>query len=41
LVESCERHGIPLTNAGRAIEAFEIDPEVSQTLSQTAFCRSP
>ena len=27
LVESCERHGIPLTEAGRAIQAFEIDPE--------------
>lgn len=26
LVESCERHGIPLANAGRAIQAFEIDP---------------
>ena len=27
LVESCERHGIPLSGAGRSIQAFEIDPE--------------
>ncbi len=30
LVESCERHGIPLTEAGRAIQAFEIDPEAAE-----------
>lgn len=30
LVDSCERHGIPLTNAGRAIQAFEIDPEAAE-----------
>ena len=30
LVESCERHGIPLTEAGRAIRAFEIDPEAAE-----------
>jgi hypothetical protein len=30
LVESCERHGIPLTNAGRAIQAFEIDPAAAE-----------
>jgi adenine-specific DNA-methyltransferase len=30
LVESCERHGIPLTSAGRAIQAFEIDPEAAE-----------
>lgn len=30
LVESCERHGIPLTDAGRAIQAFEIDPEAAE-----------
>jgi adenine-specific DNA-methyltransferase len=30
LIESCERHGIPLTEAGRAIQAFEIDPEAAE-----------
>ena len=30
LVESCERHGIPLTDAGRAIQAFEIDPGAAE-----------
>ena len=30
LVESCERHGIPLTEAGQAIQAFEIDPEAAE-----------
>ena len=30
LVESCERHGISLTEAGRAIQAFEIDPEAAK-----------
>ncbi len=30
LVESCEQHGIPLTEAGRAIQAFEIDPEAAE-----------
>jgi adenine-specific DNA-methyltransferase len=30
LVESCDRHGIPLTEAGRAIQAFEIDPEAAE-----------
>jgi adenine-specific DNA-methyltransferase len=30
LVESCERHGIPLTQAGQAIQAFEIDPEAAE-----------
>jgi hypothetical protein len=30
LVESCERHGIPLTKADRAIQAFEIDPEAAE-----------
>lgn len=30
LVESCERHGIPLTDASRAIQAFEIDPEAAE-----------
>jgi hypothetical protein len=30
LVESCERHGIPLTEAGRAIQAFEIDPGAAE-----------
>jgi hypothetical protein len=30
LVESCERHGIPLSNSGRAIQAFEIDPEAAE-----------
>ena len=30
LVESCERHGIPLTESGRAIQAFEIDPEAAE-----------
>jgi hypothetical protein len=30
LVESCERHGIALTEAGRAIQAFEIDPKAAE-----------
>lgn len=30
LVESCERHCIPLTATGRAIQAFEIDPEAAE-----------
>lgn len=30
LVESCERHGTPLAEATRAIQAFEIDPEVAE-----------
>jgi hypothetical protein len=30
LVESCEWHGIPLTKADRAIQAFEIDPEAAE-----------
>lgn len=34
LVESCERHGIPLTNAGRAIQAFEIDPVAAERAVQ-------
>jgi hypothetical protein len=29
-VESSERHGIPLTDAGRAIQAFEIDSEAAE-----------
>ena len=30
LVASCELHGIPLTQAGRAIQAFEIDPRAAE-----------
>jgi len=30
LVKSCERHGIPLATAGRAIQAFEIDPVAAE-----------
>jgi hypothetical protein len=30
LVESCERHGIALSRAGRAIQAFEIDAEAAE-----------
>jgi hypothetical protein len=30
LVESCERHGIPLTKAATALQAFEIDPEAAE-----------
>jgi hypothetical protein len=30
LVESCERHGTPLAEATRAIQAFEIDPEAAE-----------
>ncbi len=30
LVDSCGRHDIPLTEAGRAIQAFEIDPEAAE-----------
>ncbi|MEI7911305.1 MAG: Eco57I restriction-modification methylase domain-containing protein [Verrucomicrobiota bacterium] len=29
LVESCEQHGIPLSRAGQAIQAFEINPEAA------------
>ena len=29
LVESCERHGTPLTQATKAIQAFEIDPKAA------------
>jgi len=45
LVESCGRHGIPLSDAGRAIQAREIDPAaaeravgvVCETLKQLQF----
>ena len=30
LVESCERHGTPLTKAASALQAFEIDPEAAE-----------
>ncbi len=30
LVVSCEKHGIPLTDAGKAVQAFEIDPEAAE-----------
>ena len=30
LVESCERHGIPLTKATSALQAFEIDPKAAE-----------
>ncbi|MEI6176791.1 MAG: Eco57I restriction-modification methylase domain-containing protein [Verrucomicrobiota bacterium] len=30
LVESCERHGMPLSKATSALQAFEIDPEAAE-----------
>ncbi|MCB1088378.1 MAG: SAM-dependent methyltransferase, partial [Verrucomicrobiae bacterium] len=30
LVDSCERHGIPLSQAGNALQAFEIDPAAAE-----------
>lgn len=30
LVESCERHGIPLSRAASALQAFEIDPDAAE-----------
>ena len=30
LVESCDRHGTPLSKAGAALQAFEIDPEAAE-----------
>ena len=32
LVESCERHGTPLSKAASALQAFEIDPEAAEKI---------